>query len=296
MIGWICAGRSLATWSLDFNQESYEDCVEALELLPSSFVVQRVKLWERLALCRPDKLNLATISIRFSLNSKYLIRIKSIKVVVARKELDESSLEDKMKERLVESVGLTLKTVRCVRSRRSRSPPRLEEAGRNRFVSRKVEVAVGEKVRRHVVARQDIEVGEVIVEERPISSVLHLARLTTNCSTCLRSVVRGLGCDGCTEVIFCCGRCRDQARQGYHRLECGNLHLLPPTGPLATTLRLFTNKTARYFLDRKSLFDRHDPDAGWETQADSSGDDYDSLLRAAYNMQVCDKNLDYQME
>ena len=67
-MGWICAGRSLATWSLDYNQESYEDCVEALELLPSTSTVQRVKLWERLALCRPDKLNQATISIRFRPN------------------------------------------------------------------------------------------------------------------------------------------------------------------------------------------------------------------------------------
>ena len=195
----------------------------------------------------------------------------------------------------MESVGLTLKTVRCVRSRRSRSVPRLGEAGSNKFVSRKVEVVVGEKVRRHVVAKQDIEVGEVIVEERPISSVLHLARLATNCSSCLRAVVRGLGCDRCSQVIFCSARCKAQAEEGFHRLECRHLHLLPPTGPLCTALRLFTNKTAQYFLERKSLFDHHDPDAGWEAE-DSGGDDYDSLLRAAYNMQVCDKNLDYQME
>ena len=195
-----------------------------------------------------------------------------------------SSLDVKLKERLVESVGLTLKTVRCVRSKRSRSTPRLVEAGRNKFVSQKVEVVVGEKVRRHVVARQEIQVGEVILEERPISSVLHLRRLATNCSSCLVAVVRGLACDRCTQVIFCSDRCKDQAEQGYHRLECGHLHLLPPTGPLCTTLRLFTNKTAQYFLDRKSLFDHHDPDAGWE--AESSDEDYSSLLRAAYNMRV----------
>ena len=208
--------------------------------------------------------------------------------------MDVSELDEKMKERLVESVGQTLKTVRCVRSKRSRSTPRLTEAGSNRFVSRKVEVVVAEKVRRHVVASQDIEVGEVIVEERPISSVLHLSGLASNCSSCLRAVVRGVACDGCTQVIFCSERCKDQAGEGYHRLECGHLHLLPPTGPLCTTLRLFTNQTAQYFLERKSLFDRHDPEAGWEVE--SSDDDYDSLLRAAYNMQVCDKNLDYQME
>ena len=49
--------------------------------------------------------------------------------------MDGSELDVKMKERLVESVGQTLKTVRCVRSKRSRSTPRLTEAGRNRFVS-----------------------------------------------------------------------------------------------------------------------------------------------------------------
>lgn len=217
-----------------------------------------------------------------------------MKVVVGRKELDGSELDVKMKERLMESVGQTLKTLRCVKGQRSRSPPRLEAAGGNMMVSRKVEVVVGEKVRRHVVASQDIQVGEVIVQERPISSVLHLPRLATNCSSCLRAVVRGLGCERCSQVIFCSQQCKTKAEEGHHRLECGQLHLLPPTGPLCTALRLFTNKTAQYFLDRKSLFALHDPDAGWE--AESSGDDYESLLRAAYNMQVCDKSLDYQME
>ena len=267
--------------------------MEALQLLPSSSTVQRVKLWERVALCRPDKLNQATINIRFHHN-KTKNKIYKRSSLLHRKELDESELDVKMKERLVESVGQTLKTVRCVRNKRSRSSPRLEEAGSNRMVSRKVAVVVGEEVRRHVVASQDIEVGEVVVQERPISSVLHLSRLTTNCSSCLKAVVRGLGCDRCSQVIFCCEPCRAQAEEGYHRLECGHLHLLPPTGPLWPALRLFTNKTAQYFLDRRALFSQHDPDAGWE--ADGSGDDYDSLLRAAYNMQVCDKNIDYQME
>ena len=63
-LGLICAGRSLATWSLGLDQESYQDCLTAISLLPSTATVQRVKLWERMALCRPDKLNHCTQNIR----------------------------------------------------------------------------------------------------------------------------------------------------------------------------------------------------------------------------------------
>ena len=63
-LGLICAGRSLATWSLGLDQESYQDCVTAISLLPSTSTVQRVKLWERMALCRPEKLNHCTLNIR----------------------------------------------------------------------------------------------------------------------------------------------------------------------------------------------------------------------------------------
>ena len=217
----------------------------------------------------------------------------SLEVVVVRRELEESGLEGVMQERLMEGVGQTLKTVRVRAGENWSVPPaRLSQAGSNRFVSRKVGVEVGEKVGRHVLAREEIEVGEVIVEERPIASVLHLGKLATNCSTCLRSVVSGVGCDGCSQVIFCSAKCKGEAGEGYHRLECGHLHLLPPTGPLVTTLRLFTNRTLQYFLDRKSLFESHHPDSGWEESSDS----YDSLIRSAYNMQVCQKNLDYQLE
>ena len=63
-IGWICAGRSLASWSVGCLEESYGDCLAAIRLLPSSFTVQKVKLWERMALCKPDKLNDCTRNIR----------------------------------------------------------------------------------------------------------------------------------------------------------------------------------------------------------------------------------------
>ena len=220
----------------------------------------------------------------------------SLEVAFDRKELEESGLDDKVQEKLMESVGQTLKIARIRSVTSSVSPPRMSETGGNRFVSKKVKVVVGEEVGRHVVASEDIDVGEVIVEERPISSVLHFSRLATNCSTCLRSAVAGVGCDGCSQVIFCSPQCKAEAAEGYHRLECLHLHLLPPTGPLCTTLRLFTNKNLQYFLDRRSLFEDHDPAAGWEEEDETSGDGYDSLIRSAYNMQVCRKNLDYQLE
>ena len=95
----------------------------------------------------------------------------SLEVAFDRKELEESGLDDKVQEKLMESVGQTLKIARIRSVTSSVSPPRMSEASGNRFVSRKVKVVVGEEVGRHVVASEDIDVGEVIVQERPVLTV-----------------------------------------------------------------------------------------------------------------------------
>ena len=53
---------------------------------------------------------------------------------------------------------------------------------------------------RHVLASEDISVGEVLVEEEPLSSVLAITHLASNCSTCLRAVVAGVACPACSQA------------------------------------------------------------------------------------------------
>ena len=52
--GWICAGRSSAIFSLGYYDDCYQDCINALDQLPRNLTVQRVKLWERIGVCKSD--------------------------------------------------------------------------------------------------------------------------------------------------------------------------------------------------------------------------------------------------
>ena len=151
-----------------------------------------------------------------------------------------------------------------------------------------------ETVGRHVLASEDISVGEVLVEEEPLSSVLAVTHLASNCSTCLRAVVAGLACPACSQVIFCSPDCRDSALATFHRWECGNLHLAPPLGPLMPALRLITKHSVDTLMEKRDLLSRHRPEAVWGDYSGLSSED--AILSAAFNMQVCEKNADYQLE
>ena len=150
-----------------------------------------------------------------------------------------------------------------------------------------------DKVGRHVLASEDITVGEVLVEEEPLSSVLAATHLASNCSSCLRAVVAGLGCPSCSQVIFCSPDCRDAALASFHRWECGHLHLVPPLGPLMPALRLITKHSVDRLMEKRDLLSSHCPQAGWDYSELSAED---AILSAAFNMQVCEKNIDYQLE
>ena len=171
---------------------------------------------------------------------------------------------------------------------------------------------------RHVLASEDITVGEVLVEEEPLASVLSNTHLSSNCSTCLRAVVAGVACPACSQVrriklreiwcqsqflptanspcsqvIFCSRGCRDTALATFHRWECGNLHLVPPMGPLMPALRLITRRSVENLMKKRDLLSSHRPQAGWDYSGLSAED---AVLSAAFNMQVCEKNIDYQLE
>ena len=114
--------------------------------------------------------------------------------------------------------------------------------------------------------------------EEPASAVLQLSHLSTNCSTCLTAVVAGLPCPTCSTVIFCSPACRTAALETFHRLECCNLHLFPPAGPLCPALRLFTSRQVGEFSAVREELKEHRAGAGWEQHASS--------LLAAHSLQV----------
>ena len=95
--------------------------------------------------------------------------------------MEKSNFDEKIKEKLIENFLSNTKNIQ----EKSTSVPelRLKRFGKNKFVSDKIEVRHGPGVGRHVVAVEDIEAGEVLVQETPLSSVLHVSKLSSNCSS-----------------------------------------------------------------------------------------------------------------
>ena len=276
-VGWIAATRSAATFLLGLSDDSYQDCSLALECLPHSLTLQRFKLWDRAAVC-----------------SKKMGRRKEASDAVERatEELKQSSIAEHIREKLLKTMKDNLeKSKNENENDKTKDSPTLIHPGSNRYVSKKVCVVHNEVIGRHVKAVEDIAVGEVIVQEDPISSVLHLSKLETNCSNCMRPAIAGVSCDSCTRVIFCSTKCKKTAEMTFHKVECGNLLLFPPLGPLCPALRLITSRSLEYFLENKNMFDDHNPCAGWDEEI--ATDEESHLMRSAFNMQVCDKDPDY---
>ena len=109
------------------------------------------------------------------------------------------------------------------------------------WISEKLQVEWGKGRGRYVVTSAPIEVGEELVRESPVVCLLHHSHLGANCFSCLRPLLRAVSCPTCSSVLFCSDACRKSASTSHHRLECGHLHLLPGSGPLAPPLRLVTS-------------------------------------------------------
>ena len=149
-------------------------------------------------------------------------------------------------------------------------------------VSKKLKIEYKEGVGRHVIAAEDILVGETIVREKPFVSFLHNSHQKSNCLDCMRPVLVGFGCDNCSQVIFCSENCKTSA-QRYHKDECGYMKILPGFGPLAPVIRIFTSESVQFFTERVNYFNNYDKSLG-----DLSNNDSDFFMEI-FNLQAGNK-------
>lgn len=69
---------------------------------------------------------------------------------------------------------------------------------------------------RHVVTENDIDVGETVVIETPLSNIL-IESEYSRCSNCLKENKNFIACKSCVNAMFCDQICQDNP---YHRCEC----------------------------------------------------------------------------
>lgn len=86
--------------------------------------------------------------------------------------------------------------------------------------SNKLQVAYTADMGRHVIAREDIKVGEILVEEEPYLVLLQKNQHLFSCSYCLSREMNLMPCRSCCFVLYCNEQCRDLAWKEYHSVEC----------------------------------------------------------------------------
>ncbi|CAG9788626.1 unnamed protein product [Diatraea saccharalis] len=86
--------------------------------------------------------------------------------------------------------------------------------------STKLEVVFTEEMGRHVIAKSDIKVGEVLVQEEPYFNLLLKSQYLFVCSYCLSRNLNLLPCSSCCFALYCSSDCKENAWKDYHSVEC----------------------------------------------------------------------------
>lgn len=98
---------------------------------------------------------------------------------------------------------------------------------------------------RFVYAENEIESGEIILEEEPFAKALLINRLESYCLHCFAKLRVAVACETCSNVAFCSKSCRQKADK-YHRFECRVFSLLIGSGMSVLphlALRMVTQST-----------------------------------------------------
>lgn len=116
------------------------------------------------------------------------------------------------------------------------------------FVANCVELAENKEYGRHIIAKRDLNVGDVIGIDTAFIAILTNDYIYSRCTFCLSENSYNLiPCNKCTRAMFCNEKCRDAAFSSFHKFECcvidGIYDTFMPTEIIALrlVLKLFAN-------------------------------------------------------
>jgi tetratricopeptide (TPR) repeat protein len=96
--------------------------------------------------------------------------------------------------------------------------------------SKAFDLAVSPLRGRYPIASQDIQIGDVLLAEKPYASVLLPNHSNTHCHHCLARIIAPLPCSQCVTVRYCSLKCADESWTAYHSVECKNLRHIHSAG------------------------------------------------------------------
>lgn len=116
------------------------------------------------------------------------------------------------------------------------------------FIADCLELAENEKYGRHIITKRDLNIGDVIIAEKPLMLSLNVNSAHVRCLNCASENKYSLiPCLYCTQAMFCNEKCRDDAFQAFHKFECNvidglyDVLLSTEMAAIRLVLKLFTN-------------------------------------------------------
>ena len=136
--------------------------------------------------------------------------------------LSDSKLEKEIRDTLSTISKINISTEVCSNSIKKQS---LEECNPLMpCASKNVDFKFTEKKGRHIVAKDDFQVKDVVMIERPYVACLyvnHFEKYCQNCFTLLEG--RVIPCNHCDQIRYCSDQCKTKAWTEFHHFECNSL-------------------------------------------------------------------------
>lgn len=135
---------------------------------------------------------------------------------------------ENLKEKLFKRKSACEEELSKNKNKKDTSIPEIEEIlkfkvqtdNRYRCASTKLEVICNETMGRQVIAKEDIQVGEVLIEEDPYLTLLIKSQFLICCNYCLSRNLNLIPCDSCCYTLYCSEECKKRAYDEYHKYEC----------------------------------------------------------------------------
>lgn len=194
--------------SVLFNLAKFEECINdidrALELeYPDN---SRPNLLRRKAKCL-----------------KILGKLEAEKVCEeARLWLEKVTLSDDTKEKINARINIVSKEREYAKPE-SIKPETLPEFPPHEKIpsaSDAIDIKYSKDLGRHLIARRNIDAGEVLIVEKPYAAYLDPKNIYSHCSHCFLRVWDSIPCEYCTHAMYCSEKCRSEAWEQYHDIEC----------------------------------------------------------------------------
>lgn len=164
--------------------------------------------------------------------SAILLHIEKYEESIA--DIDKALLisnSDKLKAKLSSRRSTCLKFINELKNNPKQDPetdmdfqtlelPNITSSKKVSHVSESLSLEYNQRHGKHMRANRDIEPGEIVAIEEAYVSAPETNKLFLVCSHCLSQIWNGIPCKFCTITMYCSDKCKNQAWQEYHDMEC----------------------------------------------------------------------------